>query len=136
MGMHRDLRIWKILQSTILSAKLISIPTNNKFDKVVRYTRDNKLWERCYVLINNIFPCLIVLCLSDSNHAGMGKVNYYYRMTNQCIERIISDIGYKNIFPDISLSTNICNMSEYEMDEEASLWNEYTEYSDNICFVL
>ena len=46
MGIHRDLRVWKFLQATILSAEFISIPTNKKIDKVVRYIHDNNLWGK------------------------------------------------------------------------------------------
>ena len=86
MGMHRELRMRKVLQATISSAEFISIPTNTKFTKAVKYIQDNKLWERCYVLLNILFPCLRVLCLADSHLAGMKKVYYYSRMTKQCIE--------------------------------------------------
>ena len=36
MGIHRDLRMRKVLQDTISSAEFISIPTNTKFTKVVK----------------------------------------------------------------------------------------------------
>ena len=87
MGMHRDLSMRKVLQSTISSAKFIVIPSNNKFDKVVKYIHDNKSWERCYVLLKILSPCPIVICLADSNHAGTGKFYYYSRMTKQCIKK-------------------------------------------------
>ena len=87
MGMHRDLRMRKLLQDTISSAEFISIPTNTKFIKAVQYIRDNKSWERCYVLINILFSCLRVICLAYINLAGMDKVYYCLRMTNQCIEK-------------------------------------------------
>ena len=77
MGMHRDLRVRKVLQATILSAEFISIPTNNKFTKAVSYIHDNKSWERCYVLLNIIFPCLIVFRLVDRNISVMEKIYYY-----------------------------------------------------------
>ena len=89
MVMYRDLRMRNVLQATILSAKFISIPNNNKFNKAVNYIYDNKSWERCYVLIKIIFPCLRVLRLADSNLSGMDKVYYYSRMTKQCIEKKI-----------------------------------------------
>ena len=65
--MHRDLRMRKVLQYTILSAELISISTNSKFDKAVRYIHDNKSWERCYVILKIHFPCLGVIHLAYSN---------------------------------------------------------------------
>ena len=74
MGMNRDLEMKTFLQSTISSAEFIVIPTNYKFEKSVRYIHDNNLWERLYVLLNIIFPCLRVIFLADSNHAVMDKV--------------------------------------------------------------
>ena len=41
MEMHIDLRMQKVLQATILYAEFISIPTNTKFTKAVRYIHDN-----------------------------------------------------------------------------------------------
>ena len=58
MGMHRDLRMWKFLQVTILSSVLISITNTIGFIKAVRYIHDNKSWDRCYVLLNIIYTCL------------------------------------------------------------------------------
>ena len=87
MGMHRDLRMRKVLQATISSSEFISIPTNTKFTKALKYIHDNKSWEGCYVLLKTIFPCLRVLRLADSNRSGMYKVYYYPRMTKQCIEK-------------------------------------------------
>ena len=71
MGVHIELRMWKFPQYTISSAKLFIIPTNSKFDEAVRYIHDNKSWERCYLLLNVIFPCLKVLLLEYSNHSGV-----------------------------------------------------------------
>ena len=56
MGMHRDLRMRKVLQATIPSVKSISIPTNTKSTKAVKYIHDNKSWESYYVLLNILFP--------------------------------------------------------------------------------
>ena len=112
MGMHRDLRMRKSIQATLSSAEFISIPTNTKFKKSVKYIRDNKSWERCYVLLKIFFPCLRVLRLADSNLAVMGKVYYYSRMTNQCIEKTRSDLDYQRVFPNISSPANIWNMSD------------------------
>ena len=74
MVIHRDLRMRKVLQDTISSAEFISIPTNTKFTKAVKYIHDNNSWERCYVLLKILFPCLRVLRLADSNLSGMDKV--------------------------------------------------------------
>ena len=42
MGMHRDLRMQKIFQSTISSAEFLSIPNTTKFTKAVNYIHDDK----------------------------------------------------------------------------------------------
>ena len=87
MGIHRDLQMRKVLQATIKSAEFISIPTNTKFTKAVKYIHGNKSQERCYVLLNILFSCLRVLSLADSNLVGIDKVYYYPRMIKQCIEK-------------------------------------------------
>ena len=73
VGMHRDLQMQQVLQSTISSIEFVFIPTNAKFDKAVGYIYDNKSWERCYLLLNILFPSLRFLCLEDSNHADMER---------------------------------------------------------------
>ena len=87
MGMHRDLRMRKVLQATISYAEFLSIHTTTKFTKAVKYIHDDRSWERSYVLLKILHPCLRVLSLADSNLAGMEKVDYYSRMTKQCIEK-------------------------------------------------
>ena len=57
-------------------------------------------------------------------------------MTNQCIEKTISDVDYKKLLPDINSTTNIWIMSDDESDEEESLSNDHTVCSGNICFVI
>ena len=99
MGVHRDLRMLKVLQATISSDEFISIPTTTKFTKAVKYIHDDKSWERCYVLLKILHPCLIVLSLADSNLAGMDKVYYYLIMTKQCTEKTKSDLDYQRVFP-------------------------------------
>ena len=44
MGVHRDLRMRKVLQDTISSAGFLSIPTTTKFTKAVKYIHDDKSW--------------------------------------------------------------------------------------------
>ena len=77
MVMQRNLRMRKVLQATISSAEFVNIPTITKFTKAVNYIHDDKSWERCYVLLKILFPCLIFLCLEDSNLEWMDKVYYY-----------------------------------------------------------
>ena len=108
----------KVLQDTTSSAYFISLPTNNKFDKSVRYIPDNNSWERCYVLLKILFPRLRVLRLADSNCAGMEKVYYYLRMTKQCIEKKTSDIDHQKPFPDMLSPANTWNESDGESDKE------------------
>ena len=56
MGMHRDLRMRKVLRATLSSAEFLSIPTTAKFTKAVKYIHDEKSWERCYVLLKILHP--------------------------------------------------------------------------------
>ena len=67
----------------------------SKLSKVVSYIQDNKSWERIYVLLKILFPCLRVLCLSDSNKAVMEKVFYYSRMTKISIIKSSYDLDNK-----------------------------------------
>ena len=57
-------------------------------------------------------------------------------MNKQCIEKKISDIDYQKLFTDISSPANTWNMSDGKSDEEESSSNDYTEYSENIYFVI
>ena len=79
MVIHRDLRMRKVLQATISSDEFISIPTNNKFTKEVRYINDNKYWERCYVLLKILFPCLRFLRFAGSNLANIFVSGIYHK---------------------------------------------------------
>ena len=129
MGMHRDLRMWKFIQATISSVEFLSIPTTTKFTKSVKYIHDDKSWERCYLLLNIIFPCLRVPRLEDSNLAGMDKVYYYSRMTKQCIEKKKSDLDHHRVFTKVSSFANIWNKSDDKSDEEEPISNYCTLYS-------
>ena len=57
-------------------------------------------------------------------------------MTKQCIEKTIYDIDYQKLFPDISSPANIWNESDDKNDEEKSLSNDYTEFSDHIYSII
>ena len=118
MGMHRDLRMRKVIQATISSAEFLSISTTTKFTKAVKYIHDEKSWERCYVLLKILHPCLRVLCLVDSNLAVMDKVYYYSRMTKQCIEKTKLDLDYQRVFPEISSYANTWNTSSDKSNED------------------
>ena len=126
----------KVLQATISSAEFISIRTSTKFNISVRYIHENKSWERCYVILKIIFPCLRVLRLADSNISGMERVYYYSRMIKQYIEKTISDIDYQRLLPDILSPNNIWNESDDKSDEEESISKYCTFYSDSIFFVV
>ena len=67
MGTHRDLWMRKVLQATTFYSEFISIPTNTKFTKAVRYIRDNNSWEgatyfsRFFLLVLEFFAWQIVI---------------------------------------------------------------------------
>ena len=44
MGVHRDLRMRKVIQAAISSAEFLSIPTTTKFTKAVEYIHDDNSW--------------------------------------------------------------------------------------------
>ena len=99
IGMHRYLRMKKALHATISSAEFNTMSLNSKLSKVVSYIQDNKSWERIYVLLKIMFPCLRVICLSDSNKSGMDKVFCYARMTQISIIKSSSNLDNKELFP-------------------------------------
>ena len=76
IGMYRYLRIRKALLAIVSSSEFNTISLKSKLFKVVSYIQDNKYWDRIYVLLKIIFPCLQVLCLAYSNKVGMEKVFY------------------------------------------------------------
>ena len=71
MGIHRYLRMRKVLQYKILSAEFNNIKTNMKLAEVIRYINDNKSWGKYYFLLKMIPPFLRVLRLEDSNNSVM-----------------------------------------------------------------
>ena len=79
---------------------------NSKLSKVVSYIQDEKAWERIYVLLKIIFPCLRTLRLADRNKPGMYKVLYYSRMTKISIIKSSTDLDNKELFPISGSSFN------------------------------
>ena len=65
----------------------------------------------------------------------MDTVYYYLRMEKQFIKKI-SGIDYKKPFPNVNPTANLWNMSDDESDEEESISNNHTDYSENLCFVI
>ena len=96
--MHRDLRMRKALFSTVSSAEFNTMAMNSILSKVVSYIQDNKAWERIYVLLKILPPCLFNPCLADSNKSRMDKVLYYSRMTKISIIKSSSDLDNKELF--------------------------------------
>ena len=95
IGMQRDLRMQKELISTVSSAEFNTMTLNSKLSKVVSYIQVKKAWERIYVILKILFPCLRTLRLADSNKVGMDKVLYYSRMTNISIIKSSTDLDNK-----------------------------------------
>ena len=61
IGMHIDLRMRKALLATVSSAEFSTMTLNSKLSKVVSYIQDKKAWERIYVPLKILFPCLRTL---------------------------------------------------------------------------
>ena len=76
IGMRRYLRMIKSLLVTFYSAKFKIMSLKSKPSKVVSYIQDNKSWEKIYVILKILFPCIWVLCNADSKKSGM------YRFSN------------------------------------------------------
>ena len=89
----------KALLATFSSAEFNTTELNSKISKVVSYIQDKKAWERIYILLKILFPCLRILCLADSNKSVMDKVQYYYIMTKISIIKSSSDMDKKELFP-------------------------------------
>ena len=85
----------KALLATVSSDEFNTMALNSKLSKLVSYIQDNKAWERIYILLKIIFPCLRVIRLVDSNKAGMDRVFYYARMTKISIIKSSSGIDKK-----------------------------------------
>ena len=96
---------------------------------------DDKSWERCYVLLKILFPCLRVLRLEDSNLSGMENKLLFENDKTVHREKK-SDLDYQRVLPDISSPANISNISDDESDEEESISKNLTLYSENVCFVI
>ena len=103
----------KALLVIVSSAEFNTMALNSKLSKVVSYIQDKKAWERIYVLLKIIFPCLRTICLVDSNKAGMDKVFYYSRMKKISIIKSSTDIDNKELFPVSSSSSHKVWISSY-----------------------
>ena len=99
IGMQRDLRMRKALLATVSSAEFGTMALNSKLSKVVSYIHDKKYWERIYVLLKLLFPCLRTLRIADRNKAGMDKVLYYSIMTKISIIKSSNYLDNKELFP-------------------------------------
>ena len=132
IGMHIDLRMRKSLLATVSSAEFNTMALNSKLPKVVSYIQDNKAWERIYVLLKIIFPCLWVIRLVDINKSGMEKVFYYSRMTNISIIKSSSDIDNKELFPvSGSSSQKVWISSDSDTEEEENIYTDNPERTDS-----
>ena len=63
--------IREALLATFSSVVFNTMALNSKPSKVVSYIQCNKAWERIYIILKLLFPCLLVLRLADSNKSGM-----------------------------------------------------------------
>ena len=131
IGMHRYLRTRKVLLDRVSSAEFNTMPLNSKLYKVVSYIQDNKTWERIYVLLKMLPPCLWVLCLADSNKEGMKKVFYYSRMTKLSIIKSSSDLDNKELFPVSGSSfQKLWISSGSDIEEEENIGTDNPESID------
>ena len=117
--MHRDLRMRKALLATVSSDEFSTMTLNSKISKVVSYIQDKKAWERIYVLLKILFPCLCTLRIADSNKAGMDKVFYFSRMTKISIIKSSTDLDNKELFSISNYSSqNVWKSSDSDTEDE------------------
>ena len=121
----------KALLATVYSAEFNTLALNSKLSKVVSYIQDNKAWERTYVLLKILFPCLRVLRLVDSNKSGIEKVFYHDKMTKISIIKSSSDPDNKELFPVSSSSSHkVWISSDSDTEEEDNIDTDGPESSD------
>ena len=99
IGIHRDLRMRKELIATVSSYEFNTMALNSKLSKVVSCIQDKKAWDRIYVILKILSPCLCTLRLADSKKSGMEKVFYYYRMAEISIIKSSTDLDNKELSP-------------------------------------
>ena len=75
IGIHRDFRMRKSVLATVSFDEFNTLSMNSKLSKVVSYIQDNKSWERIYVILKRLVPCLRVIRLADNNKAVIDKVS-------------------------------------------------------------
>ena len=123
----------KALLATLSSAEFSTMTLNSKLSKVVSYIQDKKPWERIYVLLKILFPCLRTLRLEDSNKSGMENVFYYSRMTKISIIKSSTDLDNKELFPiSSSSSQKVCKSSDSDTeDEEDNIDTDDPDTSDS-----
>ena len=110
----------KSLLVTVSSDEFSTMTLNSKLSKVVSYIQDKKAWERIYVLLKILSPCLRTLQFADSNKAGMDKVFYYSRMTKIYIIKSSNDIDNKELFPiSSSSSQKVWKSSDSDTEDKA-----------------
>ena len=112
IGMHRYFRMRKALLATASSAEFNTMALNSKISKVVSYIQDKKAWERIYVLLKILPPCLRTLRLAYSKRSGMDKVFYYSRITKIYIIKSSTDIDKNNYSQFLDLHLKRCGFHQ------------------------
>ena len=125
MGMHRYLRMRKLLLAKNSSEESSSMTIISKCSKLVLCIHDNKDLERCYFILKIIPPCISFFCLEGSNKSRRGKVYFYSIITDSC-----SDLDNKDILKLSTSFPNIWNISNSDDEEEERLNIVNTDISD------
>ena len=71
IGIHRYLRMRKALLAKVSSDEFNTMALHSKLSKVISYIKDKKAWERIYVLLKILSPCLRVICQQRRNGQGI-----------------------------------------------------------------
>ena len=115
---HRDMRMRKSLLDTVSSAGFNTMSLNSKLSKVVSYIQDNKSWDRIYVTLKLISPCIWALRMAYSKKSGMEKVYHYYQMKNTSINKSSSNIENEESLPVSGSFSKHVRSSSHSDDEE------------------
>ena len=128
-GFTETFALRKVLLTKFLSFQSIIMIINFKIYQAVSSIMDYKSWEKCYIILTIIFPCLRVLFMEESNKERTDKLYYYPTTIKTYIQKYWYNIDINYIFPVSISSPNICSNKKwvhclfYDFLKRQILWN-------------
>ena len=99
IAMHRMLRLKDPLLATINSVQFKGIISKKKTMNAVSETLlDPEFWKSLRIALRALFPPLRVLRLADKCTAGMDKLYYYVRKTDEALQKSADDLDLMTYF--------------------------------------